>query len=64
MIEDGILPKDAQKTWVAGKGACTVCEELDGQTVGIDELFEGETDEYDGPPDPHPNCGCSLALVK
>jgi len=64
MQEDGALPANASKVWVAGRNPCPVCEELDGQEVPLDELFQGEEDEYDGPPDPHPGCQCTLALVK
>lgn len=41
------------------------CPRLDGQTVGIDELYtDPETGEqYDSPPDPHPHCTCQEELV-
>lgn len=46
------------KRWENGQdGACEYCDGLDGQVVGIDELFDGGIDSVDGPP-LHPNCKC------
>ena len=66
MREDGELPEDSAKMWVSmsdGK-VCQVCEELDGQVVGLDELFEGDEGEYDRPPQPHLHCRCRISIVR
>ncbi len=63
MLEDGVISPTVQKMWVAQDGACPVCEELDGQIVALDELFQAEDDEYDAPPEPHVYCRCSTTLV-
>ncbi len=64
MLEDGVISPTVQKMWVAGgENVCPVCEELDGQIVALDELFQTEDDEYDGPPEPHAFCRCNVTLV-
>jgi len=48
----------AQKEWkVAQDGECDDCQAMDGQTVDIDESFEG------GDPPLHPNCRCDVLPV-
>jgi SPP1 gp7 family putative phage head morphogenesis protein len=47
-----------QKRWCAEAGACDECEELDGQTIDVDDQFETEEgDTFDYPP-AHPRCRC------
>lgn len=61
----GLLIGDEQQEWVVTPDdrLCPVCEDLDGQTVGLDESFETKDgDRVDGPP-AHPNCRCALGLV-
>jgi SPP1 gp7 family putative phage head morphogenesis protein len=48
-----------EKTWEATDSACPACEDVDGETVGIDEDFSIGTDAPPG----HPNCKCGLKLV-
>jgi len=38
---------------------CPICAPLDGLTAGLEESFEGG---FMRPPDPHPNCRCSVGL--
>lgn len=58
---DGKLSDRTRKVWVAKSDPCPVCSDLDGQEVGLDELFD---EQYEGPPDPHVGCLCRLALVE
>ena len=59
--DEGLIPKDIKRVWVAGPGAsrpCEQCEELDGMLAGLDEEFEGGVS---GPP-AHPSCRCTTVL--
>ena len=47
------------KTWEALAGACKVCSPIDGQIVGIDELFGNGSDR----PSAHPRCRCGVIYV-
>lgn len=49
------------KEWTLGEGeeGCPICQALDGQVVALDEMFEFEGEEFDGPP-AHPNCHCDV----
>lgn len=51
-----------KKEWLTGIGddKTGVCRDLDGEVVGIDEAF---SDGSFAPPDPHPNCTCSILPV-
>jgi hypothetical protein len=51
------------KLWIASEDerTCGVCMDLDGQEVPVDSLFD---DSYYSPPEPHPRCRCSVALVE
>jgi SPP1 gp7 family putative phage head morphogenesis protein len=48
------------KRWLAAPDCCDECQDLDGETVDIDEDFPG--DAGDGPP-LHPNCRCDVLPV-
>ena len=61
----GLLRGDEKRRWSAADSprTCLICEYLDGKVVGFDESFVGEDgEEYDLPPDPHPDCRCSIVL--
>ena len=54
-----------QKEWlVAQDEVCDECEEMDGQVVGLDDVFECPStgDMTDAPP-LHPNCRCTVLPV-
>lgn len=59
--EAGYLPEDAKRTWIAvgDEKTCPICSELDGQVVGLDELYNGE---FEGPP-AHVACRCTEGIV-
>ena len=59
-VEEGLLPEDAKKVWIAAEDACDDCAELDGEEVGLDEDYPG--DGGDGPP-LHPRCRCSEGIA-
>jgi len=67
MAKEGRLRKgEWVKLWetrpeLSATGPCPVCEDLDGEEVPLDGLFDGE---FDMPPDPHPFCKCRVLLVK
>jgi len=59
IMGEGLAPMTALKEWVVNGDPCPECEDVDGEQVGVDEVFSnGE----DGPP-LHPNCQCTLDLV-
>lgn len=45
------------KQWSAAPDCCDICQELDGEIVGLDEQFD------DGDPPLHPSCRCGLDAV-
>lgn len=57
-VEEGLLTGDEQKTWIAAEDPCPECEEVDGETVPMDEDFSVGDD-----PPLHPNCRCTMGLV-
>lgn len=57
--DEGLLPADAQREWIATSGACPECDDLDGEVVGLDEEYPN--DGGDGPP-LHPNCRCTEGI--
>jgi SPP1 gp7 family putative phage head morphogenesis protein len=60
--EQGLLGDNAMREWeVSGdERTCEECMDLDGEQAGLDEEFEPGIFE---PPDPHPDCRCSVKLV-
>ena len=60
-VEDGLLSGNEQREWIAtgDDGVCPICDELDGQTTGLDGQYPGEGE--DGPP-AHPRCRCTEGL--
>jgi hypothetical protein len=56
----GHIGAGAMKEWLAeGDNPCPECEDLDGEMVPLEAQFTGG---YDGPPDPHPACQCSMEV--
>lgn len=45
--------------WLVSDDPCPICQGLDGQTVKLGDLFDGD---FDGPP-AHPNCTCAAAPI-
>ncbi len=62
-VGDGLLTGDEKRTWivVGDDKVCPICDGLDGQTVGLDESYQGDGEEYDGPP-AHVNCRCTEGI--
>lgn len=54
----GLLARDAQKVWIATEDACPECDEVDGETVGLNDDFSVGED-----PPLHPNCRCTVGLI-
>jgi len=52
----------AQKRWITGEGCCPKCDELDGKVIDLDESFDADGEEIDGPPF-HPNCRCDIVPI-
>ena len=61
--EEGLLTGNEQKEWITTPDdrLCPICEPMDGVTVPLDEDFDVDGDQIDGPP-AHPNCRCTLGL--
>lgn len=51
------------RVWIASddERTCAECQDLDGETADFDEEFEPGVF---APPDPHPDCRCSVGLVR
>ena len=45
------------RQWKTAQDCCDICQELDGEIVGLDEDFD------DGDPPLHPSCRCDLQAV-
>lgn len=60
-IDQDLLPQDVEREWeVSGdERTCDLCNDLDGETAAMDEEFLPGIME---PPDPHPDCRCTLKL--
>lgn len=52
----------AGKKWITGEGCCDLCDELNGEVIGIDETFPTDDGDIDGPPY-HPNCRCDVVPI-
>jgi hypothetical protein len=52
----------ASKQWITGAGCCDECDELNGDTVALDEDFSTADGAVDGPP-LHPNCRCDVLPI-
>jgi hypothetical protein len=60
MIGSGVVEK---KVWKSGKGACPICNKLNGQERDLDKPFKVSYNgkEYDVmTPPSHPNCRCTF----
>lgn len=59
-IAKGLLPPTSTRVWITtpDEKLCPICAALDGGTVKMNELFEGN---HKVPP-AHPNCRCTIAL--
>jgi SPP1 gp7 family putative phage head morphogenesis protein len=62
--EAGLIGPNAQKEWVTAgdEKLCPICDGLDGEQVGLDETFDADGEDIEGPP-AHPNCRCVIALA-
>lgn len=59
--DEGYFNGEVVKVWITAEDerTCPFCGEMDGETIGLDEQFDG----FDGPidcPPLHPNCRCTL----
>ena len=54
--QSGVIEK---KEWLTEAGACGICSSLNGEVVGLKEMFSGG---FDTPP-AHPNCRCTILPV-
>lgn len=52
----------AGKKWITGEGCCDLCDELNGEIIGIDDTFPTDDGDIDGPPY-HPNCRCDVVPI-
>jgi len=62
---NGLAPPETKKRWVAVPDASEICQDLDGQEVGLNENFfssAGQGFSGDGPP-AHPNCRSTVVLI-
>lgn len=50
------------KRWIASQDACPLCEDMDNEEVSLEESFDFDGEEIDGPPG-HPNCRCDVVAV-
>lgn len=61
---EGLLGPNAKQEWIVGddEKLCPICQDMDGEQVDLDEDFNVDGEDIDGPP-AHPNCRCTVALV-
>lgn len=68
-IDRGVFPSDAvRQHWktALNERVCPVCNsipDMNPDGVAMDESFESIDGPMDAPPDPHPNCQCSIEVV-
>lgn len=68
-IDRGVFPSSAVRQYwriALDEATCAVCRsipELNPEGVEIGESFESQAGPVDVPPDPHPNCRCSVEIV-
>ena len=55
-VESGYVDGEPRKTWLCGPDPCPDCEEVDGEEVGLEDVF---SNGYDSPP-AHPGCRCDV----
>lgn len=58
---EGELPQDIGKEWVSSNNACEECLDMNGQVVGVGEMFQTPEGPLTGPPY-HPHCECGVEL--
>lgn len=56
--EEGLLPDNTMKEWIATSEACPECDDVDGEQVALDDDFSVGDD-----PPLHPNCRCTMGLA-
>lgn len=56
------LMTGAKKRWLTAPDCCDLCLPLNGQTVGLDELFDTPWGKVDSPRFAHPNCRCNAII--
>lgn len=62
-VEEGYLPADVQRVWLATPLACPICQDMDGEAVGLDEPWTLPDGEETLNPQAHPNCTCSQGIA-
>ncbi len=63
--DKGYIDPEAVRVWTAAPESprtCEICLALDGKQAPLDGVFECEYGQYEGPPDPHVGCRCSVSL--
>lgn len=61
--DNGIIPSTAKKTWVNDGNPCPDCQDMDGESVGLNEVWimaDGTMCEV--PTDSHPQCNCVMDI--
>lgn len=61
--DNGIIPQQAKKIWVNDGNPCLECEDMDGDAVGLNDVWvmtDGTICEV--PTDAHPNCNCVMEI--
>lgn len=63
-VDDGLLTGNEKQEWITTPDdrLCPICAPLDGEQVGLNEYFDVDGEQLDGPP-AHPNCRCTVGLV-
>lgn len=61
--ENGVIPQGAQKTWITDGNPCPECAAMDGEQVGLNEIWVmSDGTPCDVPTDSHPNCECMMTI--
>ena len=61
-VAQDLMDDNVKRIWIASRDSdtCEECLELDGEVAGLDDAFSSGVCD---PPDPHPTCRCTTALV-
>lgn len=61
--ENGIIPRQAKKVWVNDGDPCPDCADMDGEEVGLNEVWiMADGTSCDVPTDSHPQCNCVMTI--
>lgn len=62
-MRQGLIPAEATKVWVVDGDPCPICDEMDGEEVGVHDVWVlPDGMEVDIPTEVHPHCMCLMTI--